>query len=707
MARTNDFSALEALNTKDINLNDYTFAQERFDERFGLVFYMKSKGSTKALLVKERSKDLTPEQFQETSARLRIANDHLLKIHGVKQVPNASTFQIYFEDFSTDLYSEIKRHLKEKTRFSEGELYAIIYCATNALAALEQNRLSHDFLVPMNILKLSKDSYKLHDNYTLAPKNNLYTHALRGQYQKYLAPELLESLTTKKEKPDAHDAQKADIFALGMCLLEAGLLELEGDYINRKLMILNEKAITQALNRFGETYSGAMRQILEDMLSPDPSKRPSASVLQRRLPGKPRLPGQPSSAKKRKVLDQLMNSPESKIGGSRIDPLSLSKSPSRYDDSFGSSLYASTNNPQRMLLIEKSPSFEPNRYSSPPQHDVLYQSHTQSFYPETRDFDASSSYISPAIKNDPILAKFINRIASPPKYNFASQLQTSTAPKAYQSNVQTFVSPSKLTTSYATYQPERRETEVRSSYHADPLVATQKVSYPVTTSSYIPHDLYADTYRTNLSYVSVPQTQVITKPKEDDSTYRSSYSEYHTANPQTSIRATYEVPKSSYQVTSASYSTLPKPYAEVSKVDTKTYQTTSYSSLPRAYPEVSAGTSNIDDMINKALSRSSTNLRSSQHGEYQQSPGLTPILKAEETRTQTQTQAQAFKPNLTSSSFGYSTMSPLDPIYERQSSEDFTTPINSKILGTTPKGDNISASFPGKESNLTDKINKA
>ena len=299
-------------NNREVNINEYTFAQERFDERFGLIFFMKSKSSARTIFVKERSSSLPSEQIHEISNRLNIRGNYLLHIYGIKQVPESGNFQIYFEDFTSDLQTEIKKHLANKTRFSEAELYAILYSSISALAALEQYGLSHDFIVPFNILKFSKDVYKLHDNFVISNRSYLYNHALRGQYLRYLAPELLENVTRNKETPDHHDRVKADIFALGMCILDAGLLNTEGDFINKKLMILDERALHQALQKFEQLYSPAMRQILEDMLFPDPSKRPNPLTLFKRLPGKPVIKDSQSSGKKRKVLDQIINnsSPE-------------------------------------------------------------------------------------------------------------------------------------------------------------------------------------------------------------------------------------------------------------------------------------------------------------------------------------------------------------------------------------------------------------
>jgi len=272
---------------------------------------MKSKITVRTLFVKERNVSILSPQYKEISTRSKIINNYLLHIHGIKQDVNSNTIQIYFEEFQTDLQQEIYRHLDEKTRFSEAELYAILYSSISALACLEQHNLSHGFVVPLNIFKFRKDIYKMHDNGTISNKSYLYNHALRGNYLRYLPPEFLASLTRKSENPEPNDPYKADIFSLAICILDAGLLTTEGDYINKKLMILDENSLKEALNKFANVYSSTLAHILEDMLNQDPSKRPGPTTLFNRLPGKP-LPQNPNSGKKRKYLDKIINdgSPE-------------------------------------------------------------------------------------------------------------------------------------------------------------------------------------------------------------------------------------------------------------------------------------------------------------------------------------------------------------------------------------------------------------
>jgi len=301
--------SLSIHNYQDINLSDYTLSQERNDERFGHIYVMKSKIANKTVLIKERQPNFQKENIDEVTKRLELSNDYLLKIFDIKKLADTNTYQILFEDFNTDLDKEIRRHLNEKTRFHEGELYAILYCTVSALSALENNKLAHDFVVPSNLLKISREVYKTHDNYILQQKQTIYSHALKGQYVRYLAPELFESFAQKKETPAFHDHCKADIYALGVCLLDAGLLNLEGDFVNKKLNVFDELRLKEKLKIFSEKYSRPMTRILEDMLCLDPSRRPSPSLLLKRLPGRPvSKSSKESSAKKSFIKDYSLQS---------------------------------------------------------------------------------------------------------------------------------------------------------------------------------------------------------------------------------------------------------------------------------------------------------------------------------------------------------------------------------------------------------------
>ena len=90
-------------------------------------------------------------------------------------------------------------------------------------------------------------------------------------------------------KPDSVDTEKADMFSLALCLLDAGLLNLEGDYLNGRMGVFDEGKLRDKLSEFGEIYSQSLAKILEEMLALEPKKRPDFSLLVKKLPGKPIL----------------------------------------------------------------------------------------------------------------------------------------------------------------------------------------------------------------------------------------------------------------------------------------------------------------------------------------------------------------------------------------------------------------------------------
>jgi len=298
MGNTSGFPSSSFKFQTELNIKDYNLSQERNDQRFGHIYVMRSKNSSKNVLVKERP---VTERPDELIRRLEVSNDYLLKIFNAKEIPGTGSYQVYFEDFATDLNSEIRRHLAEKTRFPEGELYAILYCTISALSALEQKGIAHENINPTNILKQSREVYKIHDNYLLSAHNTIYQQALKGSWTRYLAPELFDSWVQKKPVPDTYNPHKVDVFCIGMAVLDAGLLQTEGDFISKKLNVIDELRLKEKIKKFGSIYSSSLTRILEDVLCLDPSRRPGPTTLFRRLPGRPVARGQTSSGKKRRL----------------------------------------------------------------------------------------------------------------------------------------------------------------------------------------------------------------------------------------------------------------------------------------------------------------------------------------------------------------------------------------------------------------------
>lgn len=115
----------------------------------------------------------------------------------------------------------------QKRKFQEKELWSILASCILALSHLQKEDIKHCSLKSAAILISPDGIVKLYDPITVGAVSNyetLLTH--RSTPHLYLSPEQTESLNEEKSSPSC-DPFKADIWTLGMILLEAGLLSYQ------------------------------------------------------------------------------------------------------------------------------------------------------------------------------------------------------------------------------------------------------------------------------------------------------------------------------------------------------------------------------------------------------------------------------------------------------------------------------------------------
>ena len=262
------------------DLTQYSLCQEFNDERFGFISLLQSKKLSSSICMKERTEQDPRRKLKEMSSYLSTLNSAFLTIYNMEINQRSNTIQVYFENcLNEDLSKQISRHKQQRTRFSRAELYVVLYSALCGLSCLERNKKTHGYIVPSTLFRICKDVYKMHDNFTITKPRSLYAEALKGQCTRYLAPELVKDLLERKETPSNYNANKADIFSLGMCILEAGLLGIDSDFLHKQSGSFNEIKLEKAMYYFEKAYSGSIVDILKEMLCFNKSKRPSASEL--------------------------------------------------------------------------------------------------------------------------------------------------------------------------------------------------------------------------------------------------------------------------------------------------------------------------------------------------------------------------------------------------------------------------------------------
>ena len=262
-----------------LGLSDFTLLQETNDERFGFISFIRSKSTSKVMIVKERFERNPSQKLEVLLRQAQQLNSSFLTVFDIIEDIKLRTLKVYVEYFPLDLSQQIQKNIQKRVRFSQEEIFAMLYSSLNGLACLENIHKPHGFITPKSLFRIKKQVYKMHDNFLIAEPKSLYCQALAGKYRKYLAPELVRDIVDKKQTPNAYDPFKADIFSLGMCVLDAGLLGVYDDYIDMVTKQFDEQKLQDSLKLFGEMYPGPNFAILKLMLTPNLSKRPTASFL--------------------------------------------------------------------------------------------------------------------------------------------------------------------------------------------------------------------------------------------------------------------------------------------------------------------------------------------------------------------------------------------------------------------------------------------
>jgi membrane-associated tyrosine/threonine-specific cdc2-inhibitory kinase len=153
-------------------------------------------------------------------------------------------------------------------RLSEMECWQLLAAVGRALAHIHENGFLHLDVSPSNIFR-SESDFKLGDFGTLR---------VIGEFRPgdegagaYAAPEVFSD--------PGRVSGAADIFALGVCLLEAA----SGNFAPRggepKYAALREGKFGFGDEGYPCQMSNELRQVVNAMLHPDPDARPSAAVI--------------------------------------------------------------------------------------------------------------------------------------------------------------------------------------------------------------------------------------------------------------------------------------------------------------------------------------------------------------------------------------------------------------------------------------------
>jgi hypothetical protein len=185
----------------------------------------------------------------------------------------------------------IAERKKKKSDLTHEELIHCMYQMLDSTCWLHRNESSVDDLRPMYIgrRKESHNWMLLDRLFDPTPANVSQLSNYVHNKDLYMSPLLWAGVFQgKKVKKNVHkdgikhDPKKSDLFALGMCILEAGVLSSVQDVYNKKDGTITCENLDKHLHHFGEKYgavNGLLCDILNHCLIIDEFERPSCCQL--------------------------------------------------------------------------------------------------------------------------------------------------------------------------------------------------------------------------------------------------------------------------------------------------------------------------------------------------------------------------------------------------------------------------------------------
>jgi len=265
---------LEKGKLPQFNIDNYTIEKKIGDGAFGVLFSVtNNKTNKKYALKKLTACDLKSlEEFQkEFIIAYQNTHKNILNLYGIcVRVYDSTTFALFvLMDLAIrDWEIEINRRYKEKSFYTEKELFSILKQLSSACVYLQKRDIAHRDIKPENILLFkenNKDVYKICDFGEAKEKIvvNQRHKSIRGT-DFYMSPILFKGLT-REEKYVKDNAYKSDVFSLGYCMIIACVLDF--NFINK---IRNEEDQIKVENiirsHLKERYSDKLINLLLRMI---------------------------------------------------------------------------------------------------------------------------------------------------------------------------------------------------------------------------------------------------------------------------------------------------------------------------------------------------------------------------------------------------------------------------------------------------------
>ncbi|KAM3135907.1 hypothetical protein pb186bvf_012036 [Paramecium bursaria] len=178
-----------------------------------------------------------------------------------------SSINVLGEYFSRSLEDDYQETVSIKQIFNESYLWFLTYQIVQGCEYIINQGTFHGDIRLKNILKNPDGEVKLIEHKFQSNGKNSYQQALFSDEILYIAPELLGSLYMKNTDVKA-DFGKADVFSLGMMLLEIASQQSSATCYDWPFKKLHTNVIQERLARLGQIgYSRMFQNLINQMIS--------------------------------------------------------------------------------------------------------------------------------------------------------------------------------------------------------------------------------------------------------------------------------------------------------------------------------------------------------------------------------------------------------------------------------------------------------
>ncbi|CAD8162452.1 unnamed protein product [Paramecium pentaurelia] len=228
-------------------------------------------------------------QHDGFTKRSKIEHSNLVKIleSGIQKEQELCTsyhiMYIISEYYSTSFHKEIVNRKGRGAFWTEQELWNQLFGLVDLLMTMQETHLVHQNIRPLTISYVNENTLKLCDNYFQQSAFQMAQQNPENQKLFELSPKLLEAINQNNQFP-RHNLYKSDVWSVGMCILQASLLDHCRDCYDFERGHVN---VSRKLALLKKNYSIKYEQVIVSMLQMDEVSRPDFKQLMNIMKGIP------------------------------------------------------------------------------------------------------------------------------------------------------------------------------------------------------------------------------------------------------------------------------------------------------------------------------------------------------------------------------------------------------------------------------------